>query len=248
MKKLILFLIFYSGFCSSLFSQDTDYFNKNKEYHYNAIYIDRHGDTITQEKMILKPLGRPWLPQPWLQVAIKYIYNTDTVGYKNYVDPVEYFHKRNQKYFKKKGELLLSQHEKTGAYAKRGKFYMHPPRTNQYRMLFYSAHPLVYFNALNDSVNHFTTDHINIIGMGGRYIQKYTVKPLADTLISNSQTEAWSVCATSGGDFNDYHESQNMYDSTLDAIFTKEFGFIKLHYEFENNIKIQFDLEEVVYK
>jgi hypothetical protein len=133
--------------------------------------------------MILKPLGRPWLPQPWLQVAIKYIYSTYTAGYKDYVDPQEYFHKRNQKYFKKKGELLLSPHEKTGAYTKRGVFYMHPPRANQYRMLLFSAHPIVPFEALNDSVNNFTQDNINIIGMGGRYVQKYTVAPLPDTLI-----------------------------------------------------------------
>ena len=56
------------------------------------------------------------------------------------------------------------------------------------------------------------------------------------------------MCAESGGDFNDYHESLNIFDSTLEAQFTKEYGFIKLHHTFENNVKIQFDLEEVVSK
>ena len=82
--------------------------------------------------------------------------------------------------------------------------------------------------------------------MGGKLIQKYTVTPLQDTLINNYKVNAWKVYAVSGGDFNDYHESLKMFDSTLDAIFTKEYGFIKLHYTFENGIKIQFDLGKVV--
>ena len=36
-----------------------------------------------------------------------------------------------------------------------------------------------------------------------------------------------------------------IYDSTLDAIFTKEYGFTELLYEFENGIKIQFFLDRV---
>lgn len=245
------FLIISFLVINSSFAQDNNLdkrpnpFDKSKEYHYNAIYIDKVGDTITNEKMVLKPLGRPWLPQPGLQVAIKYIYYTDTSEYKNYVDPDIFFHKKNQKYFAKKGKVRVSSSETTGAYLKRGAFYMHPPRTNQYRMLLYSAHPIVPFKALNDSVNNFMQDHINIIGMGGTFIQKYTVTPLPDTIIDNSQINAWKVYATSGGDFNDYHESLKIFDSTLDAIYTREYGFIKLHYSFENKIKIQFDFEKM---
>ena len=250
--SIICILTLYPLVINSSFAHDNNldkslnYFDKSKEYHYNVIYIDKVGDTITNEKMVLKPLGSPWLPQPGLQVAIKYIYYTDTAGYKNYVDPDIWWHKKNQKYFAKKGKVRVSSSETTGAYLKRGAFYMHPPRVNQYRMLFYSAHPIVLFKALNDSVNNFMQDHINIIGMGGRYIQKYTVTPLQDTIIDNSQINAWKVYATSGGDFNDYHESLKIYDSTLDAIYTREYGFIKLHYTYENGIKIQFDFEKVV--
>jgi len=244
MRNLILILVLFCFSCSV--SQDYTYFNKNIEYHYLAVYIDKDGDTITHEKMILKPLGRPWLPQPWLQTAIKFIYNTDTTGFKNYVDPDIFFHKKNQKHIEEKGKLRVSEKEITGAFSKRGAFYMHPPRVNQYRMLFYSAHPMVPFAALNDSANHFVQDHLNVIGMGGRYIQYYTVTPLQDTVINNTSIGAWSVYAISGGDFNEYHESLKIYDSTLDAVFTKEYGFVKLHYTFENGIKIQFDLDKVV--
>lgn len=246
-KLFILFLIFYFGFFNFLLSQDHDYFQEDCEYHYNAIYIDSHGDTITEEILILKPLGRPWFFQPWLQVAIKYIYNTDTLGFKNYVDPDPWWHEKNQKYFSKKGKLKISSSENTGAFAKRGIFYMHPPRDNQYRMLFYSPHPFVYFKSLNDTTNKFKRNG-GAPGMGGETIQEYTVTPLKDVAFNKSKIRAWKVYATSSGDYNDYKESLKIYDSTLDAIFTKEYGFIKMHYNFENNIKIQFDLKEVVYK
>ena len=245
MRNLILIVVLFCFGCTA--SQDYTYFNKNNEYHYLAVYIDKNGDTITHEKMILKPLGRPWLPQPWLQTAIKYNYNTDTIGFKNYVDPDIWWHEKNQKYYFKKGKVRVSEKEITGAFSKRGAFYMHPPRINQYRMLFYSAHPMVPFAALNDSASHLVQKHLNVIGMGGRYIQHYTITPFQDTVINNTLVKVWSVCAISGGDFNEYHESLKIYDSTLDAVFTKEYGFVKLHYTFENGIKIQFDLEKVVY-
>lgn len=245
MKKFILLSILCCSFCSNLLSQDIDYFSKTKEYHYNALYMDSTGDTITEEKMILKPLGRPWLPQPWLQVAIKYIYHTDMAEYKNYVDPQKFFREKNQKHLKEKGKPLYSSTETTGAHTKREMFFMHPPRTNQYRMLQYAAFPIVYFNALRDTTTKFTYKR-RFIGMGGDIIQRYLVTPQKDTLVNNDKVKAWDIVAYSGGDYNDYNESLTILDARLDAIFTKEYGFIKMHYVFENNIKIQFDLEEVV--
>jgi hypothetical protein len=230
---------------TTAWSQENHYFNKQKEYHFNALYIDSQGDTITEEKMVLKPLGKPWLFQPWLQESIRYIYHTDTAGYKNYVDTEKHFRERNKKHLAKIGELLLSSSEKTGVTTKKGVFFMHPPRTNQYRMLQYAAFPIVYFNALNDSTNHFDYKR-KFIGMGGPIIQEYTVTPQADTLIEASIVKAWQIAASSSGDYNDYNESLHILDATLDATFTEEYGFVKLHYTFENDIKIQFDLEEVV--
>ncbi len=49
---------------------------------------------LHKKKMILKPLGRQWFFQLRHQIAVKYIYLTDTAGYKGYVDPEEHFHKK----------------------------------------------------------------------------------------------------------------------------------------------------------
>mgnify|MGYP003146802332 CR=1 FL=1 len=219
-------------------------FNGDQEYHFRALYIDCEGDTITNEKMVLRPLGRPWFFQMRYQVAVKYIYHTDTSDYKNYLDPDKWWQEKNQKHYDKKGEYRLSEDETTGAIAKRGIIYMHPPRTNQYRLLSYTPHPFVYTKAMTASIFNFSRS-LEFIGMGGPMIQDYTVIPLGDTTVNNSKVRAWNIWATSGGDFNDFHESQDFYDSTMVAIVTKEYGFIKMHYTFKNNIKIQFDLEEV---
>jgi hypothetical protein len=218
-------------------------FNGDQEYHFRALYIDSEGDTITNEKMVLRPLGRPWFFQMRYQVAVKYIYHTDTAGYKNYVDIEDHFHKRNQKYFEKKNELLISEDETTGASAKNGTLYMHPPRTNQYRILQYAAHPLVYTKGMNDATFKYSRT-LHFFGMGGKMNQEYSVNPIGDTTLNNSKVRVWKISATSGGDYNEFFESLNL-DSTLEAIVTKEYGFIKMHYAFKNNIKIQFELEEV---
>lgn len=228
-----------------LFSQDYDYFEKGKEYVYNAIYIDKHGDTITNEKVVFRPLGRAWIGQPWLQKSIRYIYNTDTTGYKNYIDPVNFFHEKNMKYYTKKGKVRISKKETTGGFYKNNYFYMHPPRTNQYRMLFYAPHPFVPFSKLTDSITTFEW------GMGiplmGNFNWNYTVTPAPAIIIDGKETRAWMIFNVSTGDIKERFKEEKLYDSTLEAIFTKEFGFTKLHYTFENSIKIEFDLEKVIY-
>lgn len=249
MKSLLIIFLLISNFT---ISQNPDYFNKGREYHYNALYINAHGDTITKEKIILKPKGRPWIGQPRVQTAIQYIFLTDTAGYRNYLKPDSSLYKkypndkeRLDRHYKKQmnRELKIKQQQTTGATQKYGFFYMHPPRTNQYSILFNSAHPIVFFNALNDSVNVFT----RTLGLPfvGDYNQEYTVTPINDTTINGEKIKAWSVFADSKGDEKVYAKEQDEYNSTLDAIFTYEYGFIKMHYAFVNGVKVHFDFEKM---
>jgi hypothetical protein len=134
---------------------DTVYLSKNKEYCYSAIYIDQSGDTITKDEIILKPLARPWWPQFRVQQAIQYIYKTDTIGYHDFVNPIASLHERNQRKYNKKGRFPLVKKETTGATYNNSIFYMHPPRANQFYMLFYSIHPKVELKKLTDSITEF---------------------------------------------------------------------------------------------
>ncbi len=242
MRKIITILLLVIPIY--LFSQDSDYFDKGKEYEYNAIYIDKYGDTITNEKVVFRPLGRAWIGQPWLQKSIRYVYNTDTAGYKNYIDPNDFFHEKNMKYFAKKGKVRISKKETTGGFYKKH-FYMHPPRTNQYRMLFYAPHPFALISKLTDSITTFEWG-MNIYLMGD-FKWNYTVTPMPKIIIDDKEVIAWRIFTNSTGNIKERFKKEKLYNSTLDAIFTKELGFTKLHYTFENGIKIQFNLEKVVY-
>jgi hypothetical protein len=242
-KSLIIIIVLY--ITTSLKSQTNNYFkNKNREYHYWAIYIDKNGDTITKESLIIKPLGHRWIAQPGLQMAIQYLYFTDTTGYRTFIDPIYLFHKEDVKYYKKKHRVRINLDETTGGFVNDTIFYMHPPRTNQYKMLFYAQHPRISLNKLTDSITTYMTS-LTIYGMG-IFKQKNEITCIHEISFNSLQIKAWRLFVTSKGEIKKHYEEEKIYNSTLDAIFTKEYGFVKLHYEFENGIKIQFDLKKVV--
>ena len=231
MQKLLIGSLFI--FLSSCYTaKNSDYLEKGKEYHYQALYIDQ-GDTLTSEKLILKPLGRPWLPQPWLQTAIRYIYHTDTSGYRNIKHPSSLVPPEN-----------IDKKETTGAIHKRERFYMHPPRGNQYYMLFYAAHPMIWKSSITDSVTTFMGKiEIPLMGDFGHH---YTVTPLGDTIINSKSVKAWQLETDLEADIKEEAEEKGIYKSTLYAVYTVEYGFVKMHYTFEDGIKMQFDFEKMV--
>ncbi|MDY0280333.1 MAG: hypothetical protein RBR35_07215 [Salinivirgaceae bacterium] len=241
MRTTMVFVFFL--LVNSLCSQEVDYFHQKREYHYKAIYINTKGDTISNEKLIIKPLGKPWVGQPRVQTAVKYIYANDSNAFRRYVDPDPYFRERNLK-FDKKGKMRINQVETTGGVVAEYDFYMHPPRTNQYRMLFYAPHFWISFLHMKDTVSTYISGMI--IPMTGRFIHHNAVLPMPDTIIEGSTVKAWQLIVTSTGDIKERFKAEKIYNSKMDAIFTKEYGFVKVHYTFENGIKIQFDLEKVV--
>jgi hypothetical protein len=188
-----------------------------------------------------------------VQTAITYVYITDTAGYRNYLKPDSSIYKKypEQKekiaaYYEKKmkRKVSLKKEETTGATQKFGFFYMHPPRANQFSILFNAPHPMVYFSALNDSVNVFKRDLE--LPFVGDFNQTYTVVPIDDVEIAGQKIRAWRVTAESIGDDRIYAKGEEEFNSTLEAIFTYEYGFIKMHYAFANGIRIQMDFEKLV--
>lgn len=57
--------------------------------------------------------------------------------------------------------------------------------------------------------------------------------------------ETWHLRTTSIGNIKEEDKNYGIYNSVQESIFCKEYGFVKLHYTFENNIKIQFDLVNI---
>ena len=215
-------------------------------YHYNTLYIDVNGDTIIRGKMIIKPLDKPWLFQPRVQEAFDYIHINDTSEFNKYIDPDMFFYKRQQKYYKKHGAMKLHKKERSGGGVIDSNFYIHPPRVNQFRMLFYSAHPTINYHLLRDTITS-TVIKLRLPGFGVIF-HKFEIKPLEMPSIKNIEKNVriWGIQSNSKIEYtNEYTKEYNnqfpIYNSTLEAEFSKEYGFIKMHYTFENGIKIQFD-------
>ncbi len=243
--NIIFFIVLISLMLSSSCKvHNTAYLNKNKEYYYRALYIDSKGDTITNEKLIIKPLGRGWVAQPWKQQAVRYIYCTDTIGYKKYKSPDEFYREKDSLYYVKKGKMKIYKKETTGAIHDDKEFYMHPPRTNQYNMLFYAPHFWIKLDSLKNVESTFKTGIT--IPLMGTFNINYTVTPLQDTLVENTKVKAWQMKGDNIGDIKEEYKAEGIYNSSVEAIFCKEYGFLKFHYTFENGIKIQFDFEKMV--
>jgi len=139
-QKKDSFFIILMIFHFSLFSQN--YFDESKEYHYQVSYLIDN-DTITNEKMIIKPLGRKWIFQPWRQVAFKYIYFPDTLTFIKYKNNDPNISGINFSYSKVHGKIKLRKKEITGGRDVPHKFFMHPPRSNQYGVLTNAIYPSV---------------------------------------------------------------------------------------------------------
>jgi len=211
-------------------------------YYYNTLYIDKNGDTIIKDQMIIKPLDRTWLGIIRDQESVDYIFQTDIEQFNKYHDPDLDFYKHQQKYYQKHHKLKWSPKERTGGYLVDSTFFLHPPRTNQFRMLYYGAYPDISYNLLLDSITKYSTV-VRMLSFGVMRHQ-YQVSPLKESAmkIIDKDVLIWKIDATSTAEFtNEYYKQFHIYNSILDAEFCKEYGFIKMHYTFENGIKIQFD-------
>jgi hypothetical protein len=236
-------------FSISAYTQETNYFKTKRDYIYSALYIDSIGDTITNETLTIRIPDRRWIAQPWKQKSVIYIYDTDTTDYKNYVNPDNYQHERNQRLYQKNGEFPLSEKETTGGLeSKRYSYiYMHPPRRNQYDMLFHAPHPYFFYSALDNEIDTAIITNQQLYGAGYMY-QEYIYQGLGKNEVLGDTINTYQVNVSSDlVTEKEYHLKRlDHYSSTLDALFCMEYGFIKMHYAFKSGVRIEFDLVEVI--
>ena len=224
------------------------FFHTKRTYHYNTLYIDAHGDTLIREHLVMRVLNRPWSGQPWKQRSVRFESNLDSATYSRYVDPEPQFRYIDSMYVARKSRLRYTLNEITGGvieYVKKEKFtefYMHPPRCNQYRMLSYAPHWKMMIYDESDSVYTFPSGLK--IYFFGTFNHQRTVTIVPKQHIFGHEVDIYKMHVTSTID-DSLKDGLYIYDSTLDAIFTKEYGFTELLYEFENGIKIQFFLDRV---
>jgi hypothetical protein len=223
------------------------YFIKGRKYHYSTYCIDSIGDTLHKGKLVIVPNDRPWIAQPNLQESVNYYYTSeDKELKKKNIDPFIYYSKKSKDFYK----------ENTGGYLGKDAFYIHPPRSDVFTLLFYSAHPTMLIQAFNppkgkeDLIFNFEYN-LRFFGRlyGGILYSKYKVQKTAkSTLLTIPDTmKVWKVTVDSKIKFNDTTKVKytGLFNSTLDAEYCREYTYIKLHHTFENGVKIHFNFEKM---
>jgi hypothetical protein len=247
---IITNLIFSSCFVSSKKINtpiiDT-YFTQNKLYHYNTYYIDKNRDTIIRAKLIIQPLNKPWIPQRKKQESVNYIHIINQEEFNKYQDPNPKFFKVYQSKIQKKGRLKIYKIENTGGSLIDSIFYLHPPRANQYRMLYFTGHPNVNYRYL-DSNSWIGNTTLKIFGFGN-VLSTINISPIIkkNAKLNDSIINYWQINTKNEIKFPN-ENNLNIYNSKCNAVFCKEIGFIEMLYTFENGIKIDFYFDKITIK
>ena len=83
------------------------------------------------------------------------------------------------KYLAKKGKVKVKFFEITGGVDNINEFFLHPPRSNQYRMLSYAIYPTINKAALDqDSTKQYGSILTTYGSTGKKYDMTYTTKPI----------------------------------------------------------------------
>ena len=243
-NQLISILVLKFLFSSHFFNAQTaPCLCNGKGFNYRALFIDSIGDTLTNEIIEVKPTGKRWIFQPRVQKGVDYFYSTDTIGYQKITPNFQDDRYKNR--MKRNGKVKFIVKENTGFTCSENTFFLHPPRQNQYKMMYYAAYPVIDYTRLNDSMEHivYTTNVLGSVDAVHCYeIFPYVgISPLKD----KSQLKLWSVNAiTDVTGLSDYFESQHYHDSKMEGLYCPEIGFVRMHYTFENGVRIYFDYVE----
>ena len=231
----IRLMIFSFLVSTTLFSQEKKevIFDSTKTYIYSALFIDKTGDTLTHEKIILQPLGIPWeFQKTQTKYEIKY-FPTDSI-LRNMKSPKS----------KKKKQKNINIYKKTssGAIEDSSSVWMHPFRSNQYLYTEICAFPYVDLTNLRVGEKWNGGTLFIMAGWGkfkGKVAQTYEVVEQIKYDNNNIQIDdCWKIIGI--GNHNKLGQSRVQY------IFNKSFGFLEFNYTFFDRTKIHIKLEEVI--
>jgi hypothetical protein len=251
MLKSILFLFVILVFIGNIKAQrELEIFNQKKVFTYDAFFIEKSGDTLTKEILVLKGNENPWQFQK-TQTELEIFYEPDSSALVNFVYPLKAEReriKRNLSKAKTKKSwanytwLMLK--ETTGKIENDTILWLHPPRSNQYIYTYLSAYPEVRFNELKIGGNWQSKISIakgfpNNEEFVGTVTNNFIVTDnLTTTVAGNSIENCWLI------ESSDKHSKLGESYSTF--IFDeKYYGFISMEFEYYNGIKIIFNLKDV---
>jgi len=237
---VILIPVLFS--CKS--TKDAIIYKKHKTYKYDAFFIQNF-DTITKEKIYVQPKGHSWF---WdrSQIACKYYYFMDSVGYKKIINPMNRYQKSNEtmKQIKKDKNQefygLWKKKETTGVEETPNLIWIHPFRNNQYIYTEVAPYPEIDFNFINNLDSSWSST-ITLFpswdNFEGTCTSTYTVKGKTDYVYKNLKLTDCLV-------INSVAHHSVLGDSYLNYIFHPKHGFVEMKYKFYDGTKIDFYMYE----
>lgn len=247
MKIILISLLILSEFISfTQMNNDTlIIFNSNKTYTYEAIYIEPNGDTLTNETIIINPLGEPWVFQK-SQTSYEIIFSPDSAKLKSFVMPINSRQKRRNKFIKKmakKGKIWDFPWQKkgtTGAIETNSSVWIHPIRSNQYVYTEVAPFPEVKFNHLK--IGGAWSSGLEILFGWDNF--KGSVKSdfeVVEKINYSYQTlelvNCWQI--------NSKAVHSELGVSTNDFLFHEEHGFVEMRYTFYNGVRVDFRMIKI---
>jgi hypothetical protein len=250
--KKYFFFVFLILISNNLMAQnDVKIFDKKKVFTYEALFIEKSGDTLTKETLVLKGNDKPWMFQKKTQTELEIFYEPDSSALVNFVYPLKAERNRISRNIvksKKKKSWAnytwLLKKETTGKIENDSILWFHPPRSNQYVYTYLSAYPEVYIKELKIGGNWRSMVTImkgypNNEEFVGTVTNNFIVKgKVSDTVSGEMIEDCWLIEST------DIHSKLGESKSVF--IFDEEYyGFIRMEFEYYNGIKIIFRLKEV---
>ncbi|PZE15838.1 hypothetical protein DNU06_15775 [Putridiphycobacter roseus] len=221
-------------------------YNKNKTYTYEAIFVQKDGDTLTTENIVVQPTGEPWVQKTQTKFYIHY--NTDS-NFIHFVNPINARRKKFEKYkkiYKKKGEdfsVWWTKKSSTGAIESSKELWIHPFRDNQYVYTEVAPFPCVELDSLNIGGNW----HSSLEIMLGWDNFKGTVK--SDyTVVKNEDYNYGDVVLDSCWRINAIANHSTLGESKNNFLYHSEYGFVQQHLTLYDGTIISFKLIKVEFK
>jgi hypothetical protein len=240
---LTIAIVHYLFLNQMLFAQHQPCLCNMKGFKYKALFMDSIGDTLTNEIIEIIPTGKRWKFQPRKQKSVNYFYSADTIGFQK-INPL-FQHDRYKNRMKRKGKEKFEVKGNTGFTCSENSYFLHPPRQNQYIMLYHAAYPFMIYSKLSDTLEHCVLTFNNL--GPENFVHRYEIFPYVgiSPLKDSSKVQLWTVNANSTvTGLSDYFKNLHYHDSKMEGLYCPEIGFIKMHYTFENGIKIYFDYVE----
>jgi len=212
-------------------------FNAQRTYQYQAVYISPAGDTLSRERIVLRPTGQPWVGQPKVQKAcvVQYHYSpSDSLTFAHRPHPQTKPGRPAQTYEWQKSVV-------TGVIEDAQGIWIHPIRSNQYVYTEVAPFPAVRRAQLLAGGNWRAGRLFIMSGWGafkGSVQPTYQVEKQATRQYGGrTLTGCWLIHAVG--------RHSRLGNSYLDFYFHPQYGFTEMHYRFYDGTRISFVLEQL---